>query len=146
MDLDAKKSRVLPKQHASSLEETDDLLHQATGRKSDHSSIDKQLLDLVKSMNHTDSGLNFAESLASHIDKIGYDLRLAHHLLAQNDRQGLDHLAQQLTQNALKVGAVKILSGAFEIQGLARIGDFTGVSEALGSLEVEYQRVRSQLT
>ena len=146
MNLEKKKGRVQKKQLSSRLEDTESLLLQTKDQESEQGSVDTQLLALLKSMNAKDSGFDFVEAVASHLDKIAYDLRLAHHLLTQGDRKGLDTLAQQLTQNALKVGAVHILSGAIEMQGLARMGDFSALSEALGHMEVEYQRVRSQLT
>lgn len=140
MDLSSKKSRVVAQNYASRLgQETLISGSQATG-----APVDSQILELLKSLNGPND-LDFSQLLSTNLEKIACDLRLAFQSASARDRVGLDGLAQQLTQNALKVGAVQILSSAIELQGLARWGDFPAIEQLLGNLEVQLTEVKEQL-
>ncbi|MDQ3233198.1 MAG: hypothetical protein M3Q07_15380 [Pseudobdellovibrionaceae bacterium] len=107
--------------------------------------VDTSLLEMLRSLQEAGGNQSFADLLTTNVQKIGYDLRLAQHLVLQRDQGGLDLLAQALTQNALKIGAVRMLTGAIEMQALARIGDFMGVAEVVSGLEAELMAVQKQL-
>lgn len=107
--------------------------------------VDFQIVELLKALDSAEQGRSIIETRKECLNSISHDLRKAQLCIARCDNSGLDTLAQELTHNALKLGAGKILSGAIEIQGLARIGDFQTASELLGSLEVELVNVREQL-
>ncbi|MCX6128626.1 MAG: hypothetical protein NTX25_06120 [Proteobacteria bacterium] len=106
--------------------------------------VDTKLLDMWRSLQIVGDELGFTDKLSSCIQKIAYDLRLAHHLIRQEDHQGLDQLAQGLSQNALKIGATRLLSAAIEMQGLARIGDLIAVEDLVQGLENELRIVEKQ--
>lgn len=143
MDLSSKRSRVVSQNYASRLgQETQTFQRQANSLEG--GAVDAQILQLLKSLTGPND-LDFSELLSTHLEKISCDLRLAYHFLGAGDRSGLDGLAQQLTQNALKVGAVQILSSAIELQGLARWGAFSDIEQLLGNLELELAAVRQQL-
>ena len=134
MDLNARKSKIVRQKELN-----------APGEESPATAVDSSLLDMLRSLQEAGSSQSFADLLSSGVQKIGYDLRLAQHLIAQRDDKGLDQLAQDLTQNALKVGAVRLLSRAIEMQGLARIGDFESLSELVAGLQEELKTVEKQL-
>jgi hypothetical protein len=134
MDLSARKSKVVrPKEVGGSSE----LVFGAA--------VDTDILQMLQTLREAGDNQSFDDLLSSGIQKIGYDLRLAHHLIRQQDKCGLDQLAQGLSQNALKIGAVRILSTAIEIQGLARIGDFMAITQLVTGLEEELRTVEKQL-
>ena len=134
MDLDAWKKKVVRQKEI-----------QGPGEVALDSAVDSSLLDMLRTLQAAGDHQSFTDLLSSGVQKIGYDLRLAHHLLRQKDRARLDQLAQGLSQNALKIGAVRILSAAIEIQGLARMGDFTAIEKLVMGLEDELQTVEKQL-
>jgi hypothetical protein len=134
MDLNARKSKtVRPKEM------------NAFGDETVSAAVDSSLLDMLRTLQEAGSNQSFTDLLSSGVQKIGYDLRLAQHLILQRDRKGLDQLAQGLTQGALKLGAVRMLTTAIEMQGLARIGDFMGVAQLVAGLEEELKAVEKQL-
>ncbi len=141
MDLNAKKSRVVPQNYSSRQSQLSDTEALPT---LGMASVDGRMLEMLKTLSTSD-GLDFSELLSTHLEKIACDLRLAFHFNSNGDRIGLDRLAQQLAQNALRVGAVQILSSAIELQGLARWGEFSAIENLLGNLELEVHAVREEL-
>ncbi len=134
MDLNARKSKVVRQKEVK--------VSQEDGAAA---AVDTSLLEMLRSIQETSGNQSFADLLSSNVQKIGYDLRLAQHLVLQCDQRGLDQCAQALTQNALKIGAVRMLTRAIEMQALARIGDFAGVSQLVTGLEDELRAVEKQL-
>ena len=134
MDLNARKSKGVRAREVKASKDADTAV-----------AVDSSLLELMKTLQEAGDSQSFTDLLNSNVQKIGYDLRLGQHLVLQRDQRGLDQLAQSLTQNALKIGASRMLSTAIEMQGLARIGDFAGVSQLLDGLEVELKTVEKQL-
>ncbi|HYX39168.1 MAG TPA: hypothetical protein VE954_39200 [Oligoflexus sp.] len=134
MDFNARKSKVVRPKEMNTVHE-DGVA----------AAVDTSLLEMLRSLQEAGGNQSFADLLTSNVQKIGYDLRLAQHLVLQRDQAGLDQLAQALTQNALKIGAVRMLTGAIEMQALARIGDFMGVAEVVTGLEAELMAVQKQL-
>ena len=144
MDFQSKKMRVQGQTYAVSLREQQAGLGEFSHKPA---SVDGNLLDLFKSLNYQALPYSsFSDLLADHVDMIGYDIRKAFVLISERDGSGLDLIAQKLSQNALKVGAVKILSSAIEMQSLARIGDFSAAEKILGELEIELHAVREVLS
>lgn len=115
------------------------------GNRGEEASVDVNLLDMWRKLLQDGEALNLSEQLATGLKKIGYDLTLGRHLSREEDKKGLDHLAQSLSQNALKIGATRILSLAIELQSLSRIGDFGGVNGVLEKLDHELVAVESAL-
>jgi len=104
--------------------------------------IDEAMLALFETIQ--DTKLSPADALREEcMTRVSQTLKRAQGSLANKDRQALDELAQDLSHCALKIGAAQMLSSAIEIQGLARIGEFTLASELLGRMEVELVQVRS---
>ncbi len=134
MDLNARKSKVVRQKEIP-----------GPGEEAASAAVDSSLLEMLRTLQSAGDKQSFTDLLSSGVQKIGYDLRLAHHLIRQQDRNGLDQLAQAITHNALKIGAVRILSTAIEIQGLARIGDFMAIEELVTGLEDELRAVEKQL-
>lgn len=144
MDFQAKKARVQAQTYSTRSGEQDAGLNALA---SESRAVDNRLLELLKSINsESDQEFSFSQLLADQLDKIGYDLREAHQSIVNLDSLSLDSVAQNLTRNVLKVGAVKMLSSAIEIQNLARLGDFCAAEKILGDLEVELLSVRSELS
>jgi hypothetical protein len=134
MDLNARKSKVVRQKEVN--------VSQEDGAAA---AVDTSLLEMLRSIQDASGNQSFADLLSTNVQKIGYDLRLAQHLVLQCDHRGLDQCAQALTQNALKIGAVRMLTRAIEMQALARIGDFAGVAQLVTGLEEELRAVEKQL-
>lgn len=134
MDLNARKSKVVRQKEVKGPHEDGPA-----------AAVDSSLLEMLRTLQEAGSNQSFTDLLTSGVQKIGYDLRLAQHLVLQRDQKGLDQCAQALTQNALKIGAVRMLTTAIEMQGLARIGDFVGVAQLITGLEEELRTVEKQL-
>jgi len=134
MDLNARKSKVVRQKEVKGAHEDGSTV-----------AVDSSLLEMLRSLQDANGNQSFADLLTSNVQKIGYDLRLAQHLVLQRDQGGLDQLAQALTQNALKIGAVRMLARTIEMQGLARIGDFAGIAQLVSGLEEELRTVEKQL-
>lgn len=136
MDLNARKSKVVRHKEVKGSQE--DAVGTAVA-------VDTSLLEMLRSIQEASGNQSFSDLLSTNVQKLGYDLRLAQHLVLQCDQRGLDQCAQALTQNALKIGAVRMLTGAIEMQALARIGDFAGVAQLVTGLEEELRAVEKQL-
>lgn len=134
MDLNARKSKVVRQKEVKGAHEDGAAV-----------AVDSSLLEMLRSLQEANGNQSFTDLLTSNVQKIGYDLRLAQHLVLKRDQGGLDQLAQALTQNALKIGAVRMLARAIEMQGLARRGDFAGVAQLVSGLEEELRTVEKQL-
>jgi hypothetical protein len=134
MDLNARKSKVVRQKEVKVAQE-----------EGPAAAVDTSLLEMLRSLQEAGGNQSFADLLSTNVQKIGYDLRLAQHLVLQRDQRGLDQCAQALTQNALKIGAVRMLTRAIEMQALARIGDFVGVAQLVTGLEEELRAVEKQL-
>ncbi|WP_141736414.1 hypothetical protein [Oligoflexus tunisiensis] len=134
MDLNARKSKVVRQGEVKVAQE-----------EGPADAVDTSLLEMLRSLQDAGGNQSFADLLSTNVQKIGYDLRLAQHLVLQRDQRGLDQCAQALTQNALKIGAVRMLTRAIEMQALARIGDFVGVAQLVTGLEEELRTVEKQL-
>jgi hypothetical protein len=140
MDLNARKSKVV--RHKEVKVSQEDGMAAPVGAAV---AVDTSLLEMLRSIQEASGNQSFSDLLSTNVQKLGYDLRLAQHLVLQGDQRGLDQCAQALTQNALKIGAVRMLTGAIEMQALARIGDFAGVAQLVTGLEEELRAVEKQL-
>ncbi len=133
----ASKTKVQPGTIVTRVEEIDTTFELRVSKP-----VDEQLLSLFETIQTP--GVGSPESHRNDcLEKAAHALNKAHGCVALQNRAALDEIAQDLSHNALKMGAGKLLSSAIEFQGLARIGDFKTAAELLGRMEVELIEVRA---
>jgi hypothetical protein len=104
--------------------------------------IDTQMLEMLKSLHLPEHGAgNFSAALAFYTANLGTALREARRQLADQNHQQLESKALDISQNALKMGASRMLSSAFALQNLARCRAFTEASSIIDEIETEYRKV-----
>lgn len=112
---------------------------------SQENSIDPKMIDMIKGLKLNDSKLGFSDSIASYSANMMNALKHARKYLESGDKNSLEEAALELSQNALRVGAINILKSSFELQSVARYSDFKEAESIVQSLELEYLKVRQDL-
>ncbi|NRA64474.1 MAG: hypothetical protein HRU19_08325 [Pseudobacteriovorax sp.] len=108
-------------------------------------SIDSSVIDMLRSLELPEAVASFSESLDIYSQKLASSLKRAHTSLESSDLAGLEESALDLSQNALRIGAVNMLKASFELQNVARCRDITQAEAIVQNLELEYLKVRRDL-
>ena len=112
---------------------------------SDTKSVDTTMLEMLKRLDSPKSELGFGDALSAYSEGKLKSLKEARKFLEKNDGTSLEEAALQLSNQALRVGAVNMLKSSFELQSVARYKDFEEAETIVQSLELEYLRVRQDL-
>ncbi len=123
------KAKVQPNKIAKKIDEI-------TGRTRPQTPVDDEILSLLASISNADGTASVSQR-SDVLASLGHLLRQAQTHLMRRDSQALDGAARDLSLEALKIGASRLLSSAIEVQGIARIGEFSVAADILGRMELE---------
>lgn len=112
-------------------------------------SIDPNMLKLMKSLAEKEGKEGFPEALTEYAQNLAVTLKKARAMLGSKPGEAsseFEELACELSHHALRLGAVNILRAAFELQQMARCGDYSDAFKMMDDIEVEYLKVRQSLS
>lgn len=98
--------------------------------------IDPQVLKMVEKLkggNDQEGVLDIQKSR----EDFGVSMKAIRHSLEKANTEELDALAQEITHEALKIGACRVLEVAFELQSAARRRDLEFAPQVVDHLEME---------
>lgn len=108
-------------------------------------SVDHNMLEMLKGLDLPNSKLGFGDTIEGYSLNMLNALKHARKYLENGDNKSLEEAALEISQNALRVGAINILKSSYELQSVARYKDFTEAETIVESLELEYLKVRQDL-
>ncbi len=112
-------------------------------------SIDPTMIEMMKSLTEQEGREGFSESLAEYAQNLAVTLKKARAMLSTPREEGaknLESLACELSHHALRLGAVNLLRAAFELQQMARCGDYNDAARMMDDMELEYLKVQQSLS
>ena len=105
--------------------------------------IDSSILNLVTRFEDGDPVLI---SIREFVDDLSATMVALKNALKAHDGKWLDNVAQELSQYALKVGAVRVLKLCFEMQATARLSDMQHAEILAKQIEEEYKKAKETLS
>ncbi len=108
-------------------------------------SLDFSLIEMAKNLDQNQQPLLFSDRMKALYEKVSLDMRLCRNFLERRDSEGIDKIAQQITQNALMMGAQKIIKTSVEMQASARIEDFKEIELIVGEMEQELLLIKDEI-
>lgn len=104
--------------------------------------IDSSILNLVDRFSENDP---IVTTIREFVDDLSATIVAMKNAVRMHDGKWLDGIAQELSQYALKVGAVRVLKLCFDLQAAARLNDSLHIEKLAREIDVEYNRAKEIL-